>query len=325
LPVPSTKEILNRRVTFIKDKIQEEIDHRGSYFLKKGIRLTINKIKAFSVCLEEIFINTEYVARLIGWLSNYDIRRSLQISQRIITSPIISIDNLITTYLSDNSLNVTAKKIKQALIFGDYNLFCQENSNYILNIFLIRGDEITSPIAKLSILRLLIDKESHASENENAYILVDDIQNFFEPTGLPRNTTNRLLENLLQYRLLETYDPTDNAIYEQQRVRITPSGKIHYEISLNDDIYVSHMALTTPIRNYDLVYEIREVRKHKMEGKDWYIIISKFISYCLEQDKQFINIPELPSYHGQKFLRTDLKRKWVPVSEVKWSQASKLT
>ena len=42
LPVPSTKEILTKRLTFLRQKLDEERVSGGGYFLGKGIRLSLN-------------------------------------------------------------------------------------------------------------------------------------------------------------------------------------------------------------------------------------------------------------------------------------------
>ena len=70
LPVPSTKEVISRRVDFIKEKTHDEMrGSKGQYFLSKGIRLKVGDIQAFAACVEDIFIKEDYVGRIIGWLS----------------------------------------------------------------------------------------------------------------------------------------------------------------------------------------------------------------------------------------------------------------
>ena len=127
LPVPSTKDVLEKRVSFLKEKLDEDAKkEKGDYFLSKGIRLSINDLNAFAACIDDVFVQTEYISRMVGWLSNHDIRRSLNISQRIIISPIVSMEDLIKTYLAENRLNIPRLKIKQAMIFGDYSQFNQD-------------------------------------------------------------------------------------------------------------------------------------------------------------------------------------------------------
>ena len=176
LPVPSTKDILTKRVRFIREKLDEEESTSGRYFLDKGIRLRVEDIHAFARCMEDLLISTDYISRMISWIANHDIRRSLQISQRVVTSPVIGIDELVRVYLTNNSLSIKPFQIKKALVNCDYSNFYQENSDFVLNLFSIRPDQITSPLVKLSLLRILSDRENQYQGQDEAYLTVEDIQ-----------------------------------------------------------------------------------------------------------------------------------------------------
>lgn len=310
LPIPSTKEILNKRIMFINQKLDEEKEE-GEYFLRKGIRLKITDIKAFATCIENILVNTDYVSRMVGWLSNHDIRRSLRISQRIVTSPFIGLEDLVKTYLSEKNLFVKPYQIKKALVLGNYNHFNSSDSEFVLNVFAIKPDQVTSPLLKLSILRLLIDKDNQCKDLDEAYMSVREIISYFEPTGVVRSLVRAHLQELLEFRLIQPYDPTDHQIQEGLRLKVSHSGRIHTEFSLGDDSYVSYMALITPMRSYDIVNEIRQMMKSKLEREDWLNLISKFMTYCLYEDELFISLPKLVPYDGQSQLRHELGMKWL--------------
>ncbi len=311
LPVPSTKEVLEKRVSFLKDKLTAEGEKGGSqYFLARGIRLTVKDLSAFAACIDEIFVQSEYVSRTIGWLSNHDIRRSLNIARRVITSPIISMEDLIKAYVSGSNLTISRLKIRQALIFNDYSQFNQEANDYILNLFIVARDQVTSPLIKLSIIRLLMDREAQSSNVENTYMTVEDIQNYLEPCGLGRLVVRTHLKNLLDYRLVEPYDPTDQGVYETQRLRVTHCGQIHYEFALRDDVYVTSMALTTGVRSGDLVAELRDIKSRKMGKGDWLEISKIFIKYILREDEAFVSIPTMDMYKGQAQMRNELRNCW---------------
>lgn len=311
LPVPSAKEILSRRVVFIRQELDKEKQERGKYFLKRGISLNISDMKAFAACIEDILVKTDYVARMVGWLSNHDIRRSLRISQRIITSPFVLLEDLVKTFLSGQTLLVQPYIISKALILGDYKWFNSENSEFVLNVFTVNPKKITSPLLKLSLLRLLIDKDNQYKDPEETYLSVDNIIDYFDPAGVSSSIIKENLQELLSYRLVQPYDPTDQVIYEDQRLRVSHSGRIHLEFSLRGDPYVSHMALVTPVRNYSLVSDIRAIMRPKLGRSDWLNIISTFIEYCLEEDKIFISLPKAPTYDSQSQLRHRLKMKWI--------------
>lgn len=311
LPVPSTKDVLEKRVSYLRERLEQGTDKdKGTYVLTKGLRLSIDNLNAFAACIDDVFVRTDYVSRTVGWLSNHDIRRSLNIAKRIVTSPIVSMEDLVKTYISERKLAVPMIRIQQALIFGDHSQFNQEASDYILNVFNVHADQVTSPLAKLAILRVLMDKEEQAGDAEHTYMSMQDIQNYFEPCGLSHNAVRRHAAELLKYRLIEPYDPTDQGVQEEQRVRLTHCGHIHYEFALGNDVYVSSMALTTGMRRQDVVMKLQEIRNKKMGRADWIALNREFIEYVLDEDKRFFVIPELAAYEGQKTLRGDLSHAW---------------
>ncbi len=314
LPVPSTKSVLQKRVGYLQSKVSESQGNEGrEYFSSKGIRLQINHLAAFAACIDDVFVKTDYVSRTVGWLSNHDIRRSLKISERIILSPIIGIDGLVKMYLSSNSLNVERQRISQALLYGDYNQFNQDNSDFVLNLFSIDPDRISSPLNKLSILRLLMDKEYSGADPDSSYASIEEIQNYFEPMGMPRDRVVAAASNLLDFRLIEPYDPSDTDITEVLRVRVTHSGQMHYEFAVADFVYLTSMASCTAIRSGSVVQEMKELlnRSGKRTRDDWNRLKSMFVAYLLNEDKVFLRQPASNKYDSQRVLREELRSKWV--------------
>jgi len=313
LPVPSTKEVLAKRVAFIKSKVDEG-DRSGSYFLEKGIRVSIRDIDAFTAVVEDIFLNEEYIGRVVGWHSNHDIRRSLKIAERIITSPTITVTDMVKAYLGGTRLRPRPRQIKLALLRGQHNHFMQDGSDFVVDLFAVRSTAITSPFLRLSILRTLIDKHSDSEEGVNAYLRISDLVNYFEPAGISGAILRDHVQALLSYRLIQPYDPTDMAIADDLLVRVTHSGRIHYEFAFErqEGSYVTEMALTTPIRRNELVDLVRSRLKSgkSLVESDWQQIRGVFMQYCLEEDEIFFTVPSTPSYTGQRAMRDELRSIW---------------
>jgi energy-coupling factor transporter ATP-binding protein EcfA2 len=315
LPVPSTKEVLAKRVEFIKLKAKEDSEESKEYFTKKGIRLSIPNITAFALSVEDIFIHENYIGKTVGWLANFDIRRSLQIAQRVITSPIINVSDLVTAYAVGEKFRPERVNIKKALLNGEYNHFFQQESSFILNLFEVNSNAVTSPLIRISILRLLMDLYSESSvDSERIYLSVDNIFNYFEPAMINRTVIKDHLKCLLDYRLLEPYDPTDVHIYDLQRLKITHCGRIHYEFVSDDKdgVYMSEMALMTPVSKQSYIANVREIMNSgKLNFQNWRSIISLFVNYCLEQDGIHLILPKSDSYKSQRLLRDSLHRTWI--------------
>ncbi|MBN2321282.1 MAG: AAA family ATPase [Acidobacteria bacterium] len=312
LPVPSTKDVISKRINFIREKTTDEKDNARSYFLSKGIRLKVDDISAFARCIEDLLVNEDYIARMIGWLSNHDIRRSLHIAQRIIISPVIKIDDLVKLYLSGRHRPISKIRVEQALIQGDYTFFNIQQSDYILNLFAINPDTITTPLLKLSILQLLRDKEFAVNDPTRSYISVNDIFNYFEATSVQLTTIKKHLIDLLQFRLIEPYNPTDMDIYEEQQVRITHSGQIHWEFVFGRDhlTYMTSMSVVTPIRDNGVVSHIQQMMKTHLDINSWKEIAATFVEYLLQQDETFMTLPTVSTYDSQRRFRKELSTRW---------------
>ena len=318
LPVPSTKDVLKKRVSYLKNVVSSgDQQTAGEYLLSKGIRVKINDLEAFAACIDDVFIHTDYISRTVGWLSNHDIRRSLKLAERIILSPFIGIDDLVKIFLSKKTLNVERRRISKALFLGDYNQFNQTNSELVLNLFEVNPENLSSPLLRLSILRLLMDKEFSSTQAESAYVTVEQVQNYFESMGANRSLVVHDISLLLEYRLVEPYDPSTTDVTDSLKVRVTHSGQIHYEFAQNDFVYMQCMAQSTSVRRTGAVDGIKKVlqRSGKRTRNDWDEIKRVFAEYLLKQDSIFLNVPEMDAYRSQKQLRQDFESNWANIGD----------
>lgn len=124
----------------------------------------MENMPAFAACVEEAFIRTDFVSRRVGWLSNYDPRRSLKLSQEIITAPILKVDELVSAFFSQRAVSLSEMRVTQALLLGSYNKFRYDGHEFVVDPFRLEQDCINSPLLRISLLRLLLDKENAAPE-----------------------------------------------------------------------------------------------------------------------------------------------------------------
>lgn len=310
LPVPKTGEILQKRVDFLKRKILENKKNPTSYFMAKGMQLKIENLENFAAYIEDIFVNEEFVTGKIGRLANFEIRRMLNLAEKVITSPSLSSDDLFKAYLLGNKHKIRSDKIDKALILESHNYYHQHNNDYIFNIFQINKQHIHSPLLFLRILLLLegIDNKAKGDVAASHHSLYQ-IQNFFELMSVDANTITTYINHLYFHRLIESFDVSRDYIYEIDRVRITPAGKVHIDLALRNKMYLSNMAIRTEVRNYNIANELRILESLKTR-ESYSQIISKFIDYCLTEDKTFIHVPQEQSYFHQQILSEDLKKAW---------------
>jgi cold shock CspA family protein len=229
------------------------------------------------------------------------------------TSPVLNADDLVASYISNGDIRIPFRRVMQALIFGDRNGFTEDDNHIICNVFAIAGELRASPLVKLSILKLLIDKAGEIRNVADSYLTVRQVHHYFEPMQIIDAVLDKAIADLLSYRLVEPYDPTDDKIFPEQRIAITHSGRMHSEMSLNDAIYVSQMAFATPLSNMGVVEEIRAIKSAKMDNTEWKKLRNIFIDHCLSEDAKHCHIPADSSYDGQRSIRRDIKHKWVDV------------
>jgi cold shock CspA family protein len=312
LPVPSTKEVLEKRVAYLRRRVEDGRDQH-QYFLKKGIRLSLENIQAFAACLEELFIREDFVARRISWLANNNVRRCLQLAQKIITSPFFSVEDLVSAYMARGSghpVKLNYGKFTQALLQGSYNAFQQDQNQFVLNVFAISPYFPTSPLLNLSILKMLIDRAGEQS-GVGSYMSVEQTRQYFVAMGVNEAALDNAIQVLLVARLVEPYDASQQSVDASQRIAITHSGRMHFELATTDQFYVGNMAYATPIRCADVVETLRRIRAHKMTGLDWAEVQKQFVTYCFGQDTLFALLPKDAMYEGQRQFRSELKRRWV--------------
>jgi hypothetical protein len=64
LPVPDAKEIISRRVEFLKLKVQAEPTAAKSYFSKRGFQVEVNDLAILADAVGKVFVDSDYVSGL---------------------------------------------------------------------------------------------------------------------------------------------------------------------------------------------------------------------------------------------------------------------
>lgn len=208
------------------------------------------------------------------------------------------------------TLRIHEQKIVQALLYGDYNKFKQDAQEYVLDLFALESGYLNSPLLRLSILRLLMDKENAAADPLGAYMPFEEIDHYFENMGVATRVIHAAVCELVKYRLVEPYEPNAEEISPTTRLAVTPSGHMHYEMSFNDPVYIEQMGLTTAIRSEPTIESMRTIAKQKMGVPEWMRLRREFVRYCVDEDEKLIKLPTHPDYASQTRLRTDFQR-WL--------------
>ena len=311
LPTPAPKEVFRRRIGFLKQRLSENVseEKRRSYFSSRGIKISIGDLNRFAQVLENVFVEQDYTSSLIGELTNYNIRRTLLLSKRVITSAIFNINDLISSFIINETIATDYSKFMNALIKGDHEVYKRGDSHEIFPIFQVDQEIRQSPLMALRILAFLDSLYKSGKSIDMQHCNVQSILNYFEAVGCMEFSVDKALISLLDAGLIEPYDASVRDLSPGQRLAISFSGRAHLRLAPNNNIFLEQMALTTAIVNEDIAHQIRDIYFSSASFDEKMNSIRKmFVSYLFEEDKKYMLIPhELEQYKCQLNLSTRLE------------------
>ncbi|GHY49026.1 AAA family ATPase [Vibrio cholerae] len=300
LPTPSPKEVFRKRINYINEKLSSPYSEEDKklYFSKKGIGISITDINSFAKVIEDVFVNHDYTSKTLGELTNFNIRRTLLLSQRVITSPVIRIEDLIKSYISGNMVTTNFTKFIEALILGDYTVYKQGDAPEICPIFCVSGGYIQSPLLKLRVLSLLKAIQQGNRSIEDKHLTVPSIISYFDTMGVHEATIEHTLIELFELGLIEPYDLSMSSLSNKQRFTISYKGSSHLQLASRNSVYFYQMALTTPIDCSDTSEKIRSTYKANIRFIEKINRIKNIFSdYLIKEDIKYISEPN----HSEKY------------------------
>lgn len=313
LPTPSPREVLRKRIDFIKQKLSEESNNKkrkGDYFIGKGIKISIENLDGFAQVLENIFVDNDYTSKTIGELTNYNIRRTLVLSQRVITSSVLKIEDLIKSYLTGGLLSTNFSKFIDALMKGDYEVYKQGDNHEVYPVFQVDHEVKQSPLLKLRILVLLDSIHNSSRSVDEKHLEMQSIVDYFDSIGCAEAAVDKAIISLLEAGLIEPYDTSNIGLSNNLKLAISYRGMAHLRLASHNKIFFYQMALTTAITDKDAAYKISTIYKSNdsLENK-LKNIMGVFLEYLIREDSHHISVEsELEKYNCQKELLTNLNK-----------------
>lgn len=297
LPVPDAKEIISRRVTFLKSKLQAEPTAAKAYFSSKGFQVEVNNLQMLAEAVEKVFVENDFVSGLIGRLGNFDIRRMLKLAERIFLSPEIKIDDIIRSKFGGPSVTTDKFRTHRALIKGEYDRFSETENEFISNLFHTDPQRPASPLLAFYVLWVLRQRMNSVRGDsvEARHWLLADLCEFFEACGVAEELVLRCVRRLYERRLVEALDPNVREIGMADKIAIKESGIAHIELALVSTVYVEQMALTTGLNELSARDEVRR-RTTIRTGTSFIELRDIFVRYLLKIDAGRLTIPESSVY-----------------------------
>lgn len=296
LPVPDAKEIISRRVDFLKMKVQAEPKAAKSYFSKRGFQVEVNDLAILADAVGKVFVENDYVSGFIGRLGNFDIRRMLRIAERIFLSPELKIDDVIKSKFGGETVTADRFRTERALVKGEYDRFSERENEFISNLFQTNARRPGPPLLSYYILWLLRQKLNNARYDddnvESRHWLATDLCRLFEGCGVAEDFVMFSLNRLYDRRLIEALDPNAERVSIADKIAIKECGLAHLELILNSPVYVEQMAIVTGLNE---LFARDEIRKDLQRGL-FTDLREVFIRYVLKIDSGRLGIPPNAMY-----------------------------
>ncbi|KAB2771852.1 ATP-binding protein [Brucella anthropi] len=299
LPVPDAKQIISRRVNFIKEKLGGERRATEAYFSRRGFRVQINDIRIMADTVEKVFVENDYVTGLIGRLGNFDIRRMLKLAERIFVSPELKVDDIIKSTFGGPGVTADRLRTHRALIKGEYDRLSEAENDFVTNVFVTDQTKPGSPLLPYYCLWTLRQKlnASKAGESDDRHWLADDLCSYFDQCGVPEDITVRALRRMYKRGLIETLDPNAEDVELSDRVAIKESGIAHLELILGSSVYLEQTALVTGFADQATRDEIKKLTIQPNAQK-FTQIRDLFLRYLLKIDAARLDIPSSSSFNS---------------------------
>lgn len=267
LPVPSLKDVFAKRLDVLQAELRDTEDGKGkSALVGQGMRLTIKDLQSFCAAVESIFVSTSDITAVIGRLCNYDVRRSLELSGEILSSPWIGLEELLRMYVARGEVRPKRTALMTALVLQKGTLYDEDKHNFLVNIFARPAGALASPFMSLYLLRFLSMADDEASTTRDRFISVSQLWDKFHSLGVHRETFRYYIDRLFARALIEAYDPSERVLRDETLVRISPAGAAHSRLVYSDNVYISQMALVTPLANEAACISIREESQKTFQG-----------------------------------------------------------
>lgn len=312
LPVPDPTAIIRKRVNFVREMITTDEKNSGEYFAGRGIKISIKNLQAFAEIVERAFLTSTDVTELVGSLANFEIRRILEIAERILLSHSFKIDDLFKIYIANrDNLYVDYNKAVKALLIGSYDRFIETASSYVTNLFAVDPLNPESPLIRLYILDHLNSIREASSTVEDRYVPMVELLAHFEQIGASRDNMIRIMKHLFEFRLVESFDGAEEEISTESRVGCTPSGAVHLVLALTNPAYLEEMAYVTGLRTKSAVDQLDQLRFRMRDSKARTEFFHTFGSYIYGEDGQKAHLPSADTFRNLLNVRRGFRARWM--------------
>jgi len=311
LPVPEAKEIISKRVEFLKAKVNAPIETAKSYFSRRGFQVQINDLAMLAEAVGKVFLENDYVSGFLGRLGNFNIRVMLQLAERIFLSPEIKIDEIINSKFGGPSVTSDRNRTHRALLKGEYDRFSEADNAFVSNLFYTNPIRPESPLLAYYLLWILRQRLNSVRDDEGVeskHWHASELCALFESCGVPDELVMQVLNRLYNRRLIEALDPNVKHIGVGDRIAIKDCGLAHIELVLSSPTYIEQTGLTTGVNE---VFTRDEMRRINLDATPYPQKMANlrdvFVRYLLKIDSGRLIIPANRVYDQIRMARRQIE------------------
>src|SRR5262249_36134152 len=161
----------------------------------------------------------------------------LRLTREIVSSPHISIENLLKAFIEKTALSVSPDEVKIAIIRGSYDIYPSNDTSFVQNLFAFVPDLDTTPLIGVRILRFWDMVWEGNSASDSRYAPTDSVIQYLKSMNIEPRATKMCLKAMLDTGLVLSYDPIARKIEETAKIQISPCGRQHLTWAQQDWVY----------------------------------------------------------------------------------------
>ncbi|MBE7683256.1 hypothetical protein [Paenibacillus sp. P13VS] len=296
IPAPKIFNVLAKRLKAAKEDYSES----DVLFVNNssGTSIGLKYLDVIDV-LTQTFLGNQENTLLLETISNRDVRESLKLFKRVISSANVNYDPLLIAAGVSSTVKVPSdRRIEHHnLLRGlalDNRVHYSSTSSKILNIFAISNDGFFSHMTKLRILKFAEANLGLAVGNlpKGFFKLSDMYNEFFKYTVRDILSFKDICLNLQKEGLLINLHGTISVINDNDFITLGPSGYYYLNHLKHDVHYLALVAIDATISNDDSAKRIEELYRKSLNATDfqknkrYHEIATTFVDYLIGSEQE---------------------------------------
>ena len=308
LPRPKVREVLENRLEYLRFSLESLKEDSQSY-RNNRIRTRLKyfkwnvKPKDVVQAVHSVLLLDPKVSTWIGQICNYNMTDIFEVCKEVLLSPHVRVEDLFNAQTIDKP--ISKYRILKALITTKTHQFEQKKQKRVLNIFEFHTKKKWYSLLPARVLIWLHFQENSDPNTRNkisGYVFLSQIFSVFDELAVPLPVIRELIELLFYYQLIESFDPNVELLDENNRVKITPRGKLHLDWATQEITYVKlmaevtfigdeeqysvlkthHCAMLTAFSKHDRKKSDRKKSDRKKSEREERLFVTNYVKYLLQ-------------------------------------------